>query len=79
MLRAIARHRRGFSDHFVSEAIYLSDPDRHGIEIYADRPRELWEGQAGQRMTTAPPTPTTSSPSWTIPLSPSSIAWRTGP
>jgi catechol 2,3-dioxygenase len=44
----------GLSDHYVSEAIYLRDPDRHGIEIYADRPRELWEGQVGQRMTTAP-------------------------
>src|SRR5262245_5058766 len=30
----------GLSDHFVSEAIYLSDPDRHGIELYRDRPRE---------------------------------------
>jgi catechol 2,3-dioxygenase len=44
----------GLSDHFVSEAIYLRDPDRHGIEIYADRPRELWEGQVGQTMTTIP-------------------------
>src|SRR5919204_6064780 len=44
----------GLSDHYVSEAIYLRDPDRHGIEIYADRPRELWEGQVGQRMTTEP-------------------------
>ncbi len=32
----------GLSDHAVSEAIYLRDPDRHGIEIYADRPRALW-------------------------------------
>src|SRR5438105_736990 len=44
----------GLSDHYVSEAIYLRDPDRHGIEIYADRPRELWEGRVGQRMTTEP-------------------------
>jgi catechol 2,3-dioxygenase len=44
----------GLSDHFVSEAIYLSDPDHHGIEIYADRPRELWEGLVGQRLTTLP-------------------------
>jgi catechol 2,3-dioxygenase len=44
----------GLSDHYVSEAIYLRDPDRHGIEIYADRPRELWEGQVGRRMTTEP-------------------------
>jgi catechol 2,3-dioxygenase len=32
----------GASDHGVSEAIYLSDPDRNGIELYADRPREEW-------------------------------------
>lgn len=44
----------GLSDHFVSEAIYLSDPDGHGIEIYWDRPRELWEGQVAARMTTLP-------------------------
>ena len=44
----------GASDHTVSEALYLRDPDRHGIEIYADRPRELWEGQVGRRMTTEP-------------------------
>ena len=44
----------GLSDHVVSEAIYLRDPDYHGIEIYADRPREQWEGQVAQRMTTIP-------------------------
>jgi catechol 2,3-dioxygenase len=44
----------GMSDHFVSEAIYLRDPDHHGIEIYADRPRELWDGQVWERMTTLP-------------------------
>jgi catechol 2,3-dioxygenase len=44
----------GLSDHDVSEAIYLSDPDGHGIEIYADRPRERWEGEVGRRMTTFP-------------------------
>jgi catechol 2,3-dioxygenase len=44
----------GMSDHFVSEAIYLRDPDHHGIEIYADRSRELWEGQVGLRLTTLP-------------------------
>ena len=44
----------GLSDHFVSEAIYLSDPDRHGIEIYWDRPREVWEGQVASRLTTMP-------------------------
>jgi catechol 2,3-dioxygenase len=44
----------GVSDHFVSEALYLSDPDGHGIEIYWDRPRAVWEGQVGARMTTLP-------------------------
>ena len=44
----------GLSDHFVSEAIYLSDPDGHGIEIYWDRPRHIWEGQVAARMTTLP-------------------------
>lgn len=33
----------GASDHGVSEALYLSDPDGLGIEIYADRPRETWQ------------------------------------
>jgi catechol 2,3-dioxygenase len=32
----------GASDHLVSEALYLSDPEGNGIEIYADRPRENW-------------------------------------
>jgi catechol 2,3-dioxygenase len=44
----------GLADHFVSEAIYLSDPDGHGIEIYWDRPREVWEGKVAERMTTLP-------------------------
>ena len=44
----------GLSDHFVSEALYLRDPDGHGIEIYWDRPREVWEGQVAERMTTLP-------------------------
>ena len=44
----------GLSDHFVSEALYLRDPDHHGIEIYADRPREIWEGQVRNRLTTLP-------------------------
>jgi catechol 2,3-dioxygenase len=44
----------GLSDHFVSEALYLRDPDGHGIEIYWDRPREVWEGQVADRMTTLP-------------------------
>ena len=44
----------GLSDHFVSEALYLADPDGHGIEIYWDRPRQLWEGLVDTRMTTLP-------------------------
>jgi catechol 2,3-dioxygenase len=47
----------GAADHGVSEALYLSDPDGLGIEIYVDRPRELWERPAdgrGVRMVTLP-------------------------
>ncbi|HET6829881.1 MAG TPA: VOC family protein [Solirubrobacterales bacterium] len=44
----------GMSDHFVSEALYLRDPDGHGIEIYWDRPRDAWEGLVESRMTTQP-------------------------
>jgi catechol 2,3-dioxygenase len=32
----------GASDHLVSEALYLTDPEGNGIEIYADRPKEKW-------------------------------------
>jgi catechol 2,3-dioxygenase len=47
--------RVGASDHLVSEAIYLRDPDGLGIEVYADRPRESWRRVDGQlEMTTAP-------------------------
>ncbi len=43
----------GASDHLVSEAIYLSDPEGNGIEIYADRPRSTWAGPDGRlRMAT---------------------------
>jgi catechol 2,3-dioxygenase len=44
-IRRIAAARwpfTGASDHGVSEALYLNDPDGLGIEIYADRPRERW-------------------------------------
>lgn len=37
----------GASDHTASEAIYLHDPDRHGIEIYRDRPRSDWYDSDG--------------------------------
>jgi len=35
--------RMGMADHLVSEAIYLSDPDGLGIEVYTDRPRSEWK------------------------------------
>ena len=35
----------GASDHGVSEAIYLNDPDQNGVELYWDRPREEWPHQ----------------------------------
>jgi catechol 2,3-dioxygenase len=38
----------GASDHLVSEAIYLTDPEGNGIEIYADRAREEWPWQDGE-------------------------------
>lgn len=37
----------GASDHHVSEALYLSDPEGNGIEIYADRPRSEWRSEGG--------------------------------
>jgi len=39
----------GASDHLVSEALYLSDPDGLGIEVYADRPRDTWR-QEGREL-----------------------------
>jgi catechol 2,3-dioxygenase len=45
----------GMSDHFVSEAVYLTDPDGLGIEVYADRPRSAWRIDDRQlEMTTIP-------------------------
>ncbi len=37
----------GASDHGVSEALYLNDPDGNGIELYRDRPREQWSRSPG--------------------------------
>lgn len=39
---------QGASDHIVSEAIYLADPEGNGIEVYADRPPSRWRGRAGE-------------------------------
>ncbi len=45
----------GMSDHLVSEAIYLNDPDGLGIEVYADRPRAAWRYDGAQiEMATIP-------------------------
>jgi catechol 2,3-dioxygenase len=57
-LKRVIEHRipiSGASDHGVSEAIYLNDPDGNGLELYADRPREEWPRVNGElRMQTAP-------------------------
>lgn len=36
----------GVADHGVSEALYLNDPDKNGVELYWDRPREQWPKKA---------------------------------
>ena len=41
-------HLSGASDHLVSEALYLSDPEGNGIELYRDRPREEWPHESGE-------------------------------
>jgi catechol 2,3-dioxygenase len=44
----------GASDHGVSEALYLTDPDGNGVELYWDRPKEDWprDGEGGLAMVT---------------------------
>ncbi|WP_333669844.1 VOC family protein [Elioraea tepidiphila] len=57
LAHAIARQLPidGASDHLVSEAIYLADPEGNGIEVYADRPRSAWRWDtAGVAMDTRP-------------------------
>lgn len=47
----LVRHRwpfQGFADHWVSEALYLADPDGNGLELYVDRARQEWSWQGGQ-------------------------------
>ena len=52
---ANANVRVGMADHLVSEAIYLTDPDGLGIEVYSDRPRSGWIYNEGElAMTTEP-------------------------
>jgi catechol 2,3-dioxygenase len=46
---------QGASDHIVSEALYLTDPEGNGIEVYADRPVDRWRTATGEvRMATDP-------------------------
>ncbi len=52
---AEARYPFGASDHAVSEALYLDDPDGNGLEIYRDRPRDEWVWRDGRvAMATTP-------------------------
>ncbi|MFO7246584.1 MAG: VOC family protein [Bacillota bacterium] len=51
LIRRLAAARwpiTGGSDHGVSEALYLDDPDGNGIELYADRPRDRWPTRNGR-------------------------------
>ncbi len=60
-LGRFARHlgaigeRAGASDHLVSEAFYLTDPDGLGIEVYADRPRSAWRRSGRELMMATDP------------------------
>ena len=47
--------RPGMADHAVSEALYLSDPDGLGIEVYADRPRGSWTYRGDELVMTTEP------------------------
>jgi catechol 2,3-dioxygenase len=58
-LRRLVEHEvslDGASDHGVSEALYLRDPDGNGLELYWDRPREAWprDEAGGLQMVTRP-------------------------
>lgn len=57
-LRRLAERRHplsGAADHLVSEALYLSDPDGLGLEIYQDRPRESWPREDGELLMATDP------------------------
>jgi catechol 2,3-dioxygenase len=47
--------RAGSSDHLVSEALYLQDPDGLGIEVYRDRPRAEWQRMGAELMMATDP------------------------
>jgi catechol 2,3-dioxygenase len=46
---------QGAADHGVSEALYLADPDGNGVELYWDKPREVWPYQNGMLAMTSDP------------------------
>ncbi|HEX5758217.1 MAG TPA: VOC family protein [Thermoanaerobaculia bacterium] len=48
-LQAAGVPLQGAADHGVSEALYLADPDRNGLELYWDRPRDEWPRQPDGR------------------------------
>ena len=52
-IRTLGQKLDGATDHLVSEAVYLHDPEGNGIEVYADRPRAQWgwhDGPDGRRV-----------------------------
>jgi catechol 2,3-dioxygenase len=49
-VRAAGLQLTGASDHGVSEALYLRDPDDNGVELYVDRPQEEWPFDADGRV-----------------------------
>ncbi|WP_348611033.1 VOC family protein [Halobaculum rarum] len=54
-IRDVGARLTGASDHRVSEALYLRDPEGNGVELYRDRPREEWPEADGEvRMDTLP-------------------------
>lgn len=55
-LKAAAYPIEGAIDHGVSEALYLSDPDGNGVELYCDRPEDQWprDSEGRLEMTTKP-------------------------
>lgn len=46
---------QGASDHLVSEALYIADPDGNGIEVYSDRARDAWPRRNGQLLMATEP------------------------
>jgi catechol 2,3-dioxygenase len=51
LIDAKYEHITGASDHGVSEAIYLNDPDMNGVELYWDRPKHLWPTDENRDLT----------------------------